>query len=806
MKKPARIFYRVSNYIAAMICSAGVAVCVGYFLYVSGFYLQGSAVYAQLYKLDVVADAIGRGSWPILYAPHWYNGYEIFRYAPSAAYYLIVMLSRICGGDIHGGICVFYGVMAFLAQMGFFLFGIRCGKKTAAFLTGLAWLFLPATFYIAILQGSFDIVMGLAFLPLAVYFVSAFVRWNDRLALLPFSLVFCLLILSHYVLAVALGIVLALWLFLYAVFSGRWGFAACMTGNLLLLYLAMGYFLYPALAGGLLTRRYVEHSSPELPVSMAVLVIAIVGLITADRQRAAGFVLTIMGILVSLAVMRPVMRLIPAVVLQKPYWYLPAVLVIFLAMLLSWERLRLPFLVLALLILAGENIPFLRSASPGGDALERDSAMISEYLLDEAAACTDNKAALLDASALGAYPHWYFACQGVDTINGWDYENSATVWNQMQLHEALADGFYDYVFDRLRLYGSDVVVILKEQLAEEGALEKLSAAGVRNGYSVRAENDKAVVWKMEAVDGRYGVISHYKNLAVGKNAAYIAYIYPSFGLGRSDCLEDYTIEELNGYEKLYLSGFTYREKEKAENMLKELSEKGTEVYIDMQYIPVNMLTGKNEFMGVYAQFVQFTEDFPILENDNGNQFKLDFKAGGYGLWDTVYVSGCEEVLKETVYDRKSHLTYLGRNNDPNVTFMGFNLIYYYLTSPNPDLGRFLDEAMGLSSEDLPKPEIVPITVEQSDGKIIVHTQRDGVNCNIAALDTLAADRIITTQENLWVVNQGDTIFTIVNAGQERGKALSILGMTGLAVLWIAVYVLLENKGNGSAGVRETAVV
>ena len=164
MKKPARIFYRVSNYIAAMICSAGVAVCVGYFLYVSGFYLQGSAVYAQLYKLDVVADAIGRGSWPILYAPHWYNGYEIFRYAPSAAYYLIVMLSRICGGDIHGGICVFYGVMAFLAQMGFFLFGIRCGKKTAAFLTGLAWLFLPATFYIAILQGSFDIVMGLAFI------------------------------------------------------------------------------------------------------------------------------------------------------------------------------------------------------------------------------------------------------------------------------------------------------------------------------------------------------------------------------------------------------------------------------------------------------------------------------------------------------------------------------------------------------------------------------------------------------------------------------------------------------------------
>lgn len=804
MKKPTRIFCRISNYIAAMICSAGVAACVGYFLYVSGLYLQGSAVYAQLYKLDVVADAMRQGSWPVLYAPHWYNGYEIFRYAPSTAYDLIVMLSRICGGDIHGGICVFYGVMVFVAQMGFCLLGIRCGKRAAAFLAGLVWLFLPATFYAAILQGSFDVVMGLALLPLLIYFAHAFMRWNDRLALLPFSLFFCLFVISHYVLAVTFGIVLLIWIFLYAVFVGRWGYAVCMTGNLFFLYLTMGCFLYPALTGGLLTRPYVQHDGLELPASVAVLVIAMIGLLTADRRRAAGFVLTVAGMLICFSAIRPVMRLIPAVVLQKPYWYLSVILAIFLATLLCWERLRLPFLVLALLILAGENIPVVLSVSPGSDALERDSAVVSDYLLEVAVSCTDNKAALLDASSLGAYPHWYFACQGVETIDGWDYENSATVWNQMQLQEALADGFYDYVFDRLRLYGSDVAVILKEQFTEEGALERLSAAGERNGYAVRAENDKAIVWKAEAIDSRYGVISHYKNLAIGRNAAYIAYIYPSFGLGRSDCLEDYTIEELNGYEKLYLSGFTYREKEKAENMLKELSEKGTEVYIDMQHIPVNMLTGKNEFMGVYAQFVQFTEDFPILENDNGNQFKLDFKAGGYGLWDTVYVSGCEEVLKETVYDHKSHLTYLGRNNDPNVTFMGFNLIYYYLTSPNPDLGRFLDEAMGLSAEDVPNPETVPIAVEQDAGKITVHSGRDGVNCNIAALEALAADRIITTQENLWVVNQGDTVFTIVNAGQKRGKILSILGMAGLAVLWIAAYVLLENKSSASAGAQETA--
>ena len=228
-------------------------------------------------------------------------------------------------------------------------------------------------------------------------------------------------------------------------------------------------------------------------------------------------------------------------------------------------------------------------------------------------------------------------------------------------------------------------------------------------------------------------------------------------------------------------------------MLKELSAKGTEVYIDMQHIPVNNVTGKNEFMDAYAQFVQFVEDFPVLENSNGNQFKLDFYAGSYPVWDTVYVSGCEDVVKETVYEDKSHLVYWGQNHEPNVTFMGFNLIYYYLTTHNQDLKRFLDEELSLSSEELPQPDIVPIQIERDSTKITVHAQNDNVNCNIAGVDMLESDRIITMQENLFVVNQGDTTLRIVHTGHREGMALSIFGIIILGIMWIAIYVLLENS-------------
>lgn len=791
-KKSIHIAYRLYLYITAVIISAVIAICIGLYLYHSGIYLHGSAMYAQLYKLDMVMEAWQGGAAFPVYAPDWYNGYEVFRYSPPAAYILTATISRVFHADIHLAICAFYGVMAFISQLGFMLFGIRLKKVILACLTGAAFLLLPSTFCVVILEGALDIVMAFALLPIVLYFFYDFHKWGHRLALLPFSVAFALLVFSHYILAVAFGIVLFLYLVFYACSTGKWKVALAALGNIALIYAVMGYFLYPALSGGLLSRSYSGQGSMELSLGIPAFVIALIGLVTADRTRAAGFLSTVVIGILSFPVMEPVVKLISSQVLRRSYWYILCITAVLFITLLCWERLKPIFLVIALGVMVGGNIPTLLSIQDGNSILENDKEMISDYLLDEAAFCTDNRVALMDMATLGAFPEWYFACQDVDVMFGWDYENALTVRNQMSLNEAFLDGFYDYMFDRTLLYGNDVVIVLKE-LLEEGAYDALVAAAERGGYEVRAQNDNAIVFKAAAVNGTYGVVTGYENLAIGEHAYYIAYIYPSFGYGASDCIEDYTLEELEQYRKLYLSGFTYRDKEKAENMLKELSQKGTEIYIDMQHIPVNAISGKNEFMGVYAQFVQFYEDFPVLENDNGNQFKLQFKAGGYDVWDTVYVSGCEDVLKETVYENKSHLVYLGQNHDPNVTFMGFNLLYYYLTTHNQDLKRFLDEAMQLSSEDLETPVIVPVQIEREPYKITVRTQSDHVNCNIAGVDSLEADRIVSMQESLFVVNQGDTVFRVIYAGQRMGMFISILGLITLCVMWIAVYVLLENN-------------
>ncbi len=793
MKKTDFWTHKVINYIIAIVCSAGTAAGIGFLLYRSGLYLQGSAIYSQLYKLDMVADSMAQGIWFPLYAEHWYNGYGIFRYTSPAAYILITMLSRIFHADVHISICLFYGITTFLSQMGFFLFGIRQKKLAASFLTGLAFLFLPSTIYITILQGSLDVVMGLGILPMLLFFLHDFFRWKHRLSLLPFSILFCIFALTNYILAVVFGVVMLVYLFLYALASKEWKFTMAALGSLALLYPAMGYFLYPALSGGLLGRGYSQHGDLELPIGISFLIISVLGLITADKNRFAGFLSALAGAVLSFHMMEPVMKLIPSPALQKTYWYLMVITVLLLITLLCWERLRLFFLFAMLAALTAGSFPVMDSLSDGTYALQQDEKLISDYLLEDTASCTDNRAAIMDGTALGAFPYWYLASRNISTMQGWDYGNSSTIWNQTSLNEAFADGFYDYAFDRLLLYGNDTVLILKELLSETDSSQALLDAAQHSGYTVKAENDNAILLKAEEVTGNYGVITQYENLAIGESAAYIAYIYPSFGFGQSSCLEDYTVDELQRYHKLYLSGFTYREKEKAENLLKELSRKGTEVYIDMQNIPINQLTGKNEFMGVYAQFVQFTEDFPILQNDNGNQFKLDFKAMGNGLWNTVYISGCEEILKETTYDNKSHLTYLGRNTEPNITFMGFNLVYYYLTTHNQDLLRFINEAMDISPDVLSHSTLVPVRIEKEASQFTVSAPADGVNCNIAGTDTLEADRIVSTQENLWVINEGNTTFRIVHAGGKTGILLTILGIIGTGILWLSIYVLLDNE-------------
>ena len=57
------------------------------------------------------------------------------------------------------------------------------------------------------------------------------------------------------------------------------------------------------------------------------------------------------------------------------------------------------------------------------------------------------------------------------------------------------------------------------------------------------------------------------------------------------------------------------------------------------------------------------------------------------------------------------------------------------------------------------------------------------------------------QENMLVVNEGDTTLRIAHTGRTEGMFLSIIGIVILGIIWISIYVLLEN--NETVGKEET---
>lgn len=783
--------YKIAKWIVPMLLSVIVATGIVLLSLRFGFYQYGNEIDVELYKIDAVKSALERGGLYPLYVGEWHNGYEMFRYISPLPYVFIGLLTGISGISYATSISVFYGVMVFAALMGFFLFGIRYKKLMAAFFAGLAFLFMPVTLYAAVSLGRLDIFMALSLMPGTLFWVFSFLEFERRRALLPFTISMILLVASHYVLAIVFGCVLLVYLFFHILARKSWKFQTALLGNMLLIYFTMGYFLCTAISGDILDKVYIMDGRWEFTVGYAMIITCVIALFLCDKTRIAGILVAIMGVVISLGVFGDTLKLIPYSALQNEYWYIAIATLILLVTLLHWKRLRTIMVFLFMVGVVIEALPVLDTLREYVTSDAKEDTLISDYLIDEAILITDSRLALMDNSELGAKPYRYMALNGVRSSFGADKSNALTLRNQNSLNEAFMDGFYDYMFDRLRLYGNDVVVVLKECLEGEAGYNILVQAAADRKYNVYKENDKVLVFKADEIDSAYGVITKYNNLAIGQTANLIAYIYPSFGIGDRYCLEDYKIDELMEYERLYLSGFTYKNKERAENMLRELSSRGVKIFIDMQHIPINELTGKNEFMGAYAQFIQFTEDFPILENNSGDEFKLDFQTITDTTWNTVYVSGCDNVLKEATYEGRRHLAYLACDRESEVIFMGFNLVYYYLTAHKTELKQFLDDTMDFSGEVYPESEIVPIDIEYSLDNIKVYTEANGVNCNLANVDTLVPDRIVSVQENMWVVNQGETVFDIEYPNKTEGIFFSVFGVVGIVLLWILVYVVLE---------------
>lgn len=792
-------------------------------LYKTNSYPMGSDVYGHLFKANFLYEALKNGKLYPVYSNMWYNGIEIFRYWPPLSYYVLAVLMFFTGGNALYAFPVFGGVCLVVSMAGWLCWGAGENRIGAAFTIGLLYFFCPDNLRVFFSEGNVPRIFITALLPFLFYLMWRVIRYKKLLSLLPFTAALCLVTYTHLMISAMTGISIALFCLVYGAANREWRYEAALIADAVISYLLMGFMLISGLSGGLVTQS--ESSSVETISSWAqeaalslnpfyrignldlfyfglvIFMICVLGAVTAEKENAAGFISALLIFFSTTTSMTVFIKLLP---LSQVFWmqrFVPMAMCFFGISLLCWKKLRRPVFILfvALAVLdAAPSLQFMKgSGQADKDVYTRIEEQTAPYMLKEAAGMTDNRLALLDISEWGSLPSFYLSGIGEKKVQysfGWSYQGAETIENIVGVNEAFENGFYEYAFDRLLELGNDTVLVKRDMLPENGAESLTRAAGMR-GYIKEDETQEALLYHLDA-GGTFGTRSRFDCLAVGKSAQYLCYLYPQFEWAENPFIDDYTAEELEAYNKIYLSGFQYRDKTKAENLLREAAEAGVKIYVDMQHIPKNKLTGKEEFMNVYAQFISFTKRFPILETDNGSQFKLNVSTPDYEVWNTVYLSGLADVRKETYYDDKTHLAYVGTKDSENIVFMGFNPVYYYVNTGDKNLLVFLNELFDEEPGGLPEREIVPLSVRYGYGEVLIESEYDGVNTNIARLDCFTSDRPESTQSNLIVVNKGRTVLTVSYPELGPGLLVSAAGAVILLVFWIFVYVMLSDNKKG----------
>lgn len=802
---------------------AVVALGIWYSMRISGNYPQGSDTLCHLYRADVLLQNIKNGVFYPLYDKMWYNGVEIMRYwAPIPLY--ILAASEAVAGSVLGGYLLFVASVFFVGAVGWLLLGIKLNRVGLSVFIGFIWFFLPENMRLIILDGNLPRVVintAMPFLLLAVWNV---VGEKRKIHVIPITFITAFIGLCH--VGIALMVVATLSIFLG--FYGKWNkcrkevkmvFVSVITGMLL-----TGIWLIPSLhgsgagnsaGGNQVMQFFFESAFVSLnPVprwngnltifyyGISILVISIIGIILGTKKTLPGFAT---GVIIFVCTTKSVYQLFEKLPFSQFLWMIRFVtisLAFIMLSLLLWKGLKRGVVVLLCAVLILDCMPSYRyiyeeEGNRVADVSENHYKLGEKLLLNKAKEITKQRMAIFDLSTYGAFAPYYITGVGkkVPYTFGAGWEGARTAENIVKLNSAIENGQYAYVFDRCLELGTDTLVFdIAELKNRDNDIEKLIAEGARQGYELVEQTNKNILLHKETPEC-FGICSDYDNIAIGIAATDIALLFPTFEEGFSENLSDYDVEELAKYERIFLSDFTYNDKAEAEQMLTELAGRGVKIYIDMYKVPVNVETNLQEIFGVGVQAVTFRNGFPPIEYDTVTHNSRGF-ISGMEEWKANYLIGLSEITGMGELNGV-RLPFSGKKNHENITFLGYNFVYYTEVSNDAKSVEFLSDILEVEQEELPERTIVPLSVTFDERKITIDSDYEGVNTALANIDIFRSNRETEEAGNLIVVGKGTTVLTMQYPYFREGLAVTLLGFAVFVGYLIYLY-----RRNGSEKERK----
>lgn len=790
-----------------MVLYAVIAFCVVYSIYIGGYYPQGSDTMCHLYKGEQLLNSIRSGNWYPLYDQYWYNGVQMMRYWAPLPVYVLAFCQFLAGGNMFGGYLVFVGLVFFFGALVWLFIGIKKDRFWMGSFLGILWFFMPNNLFALFDEGNLPRSLSMIFLPLLIYFVNEYMvegKWKRAIAIVP---VFFLIILCHTGYAGMIALALLLFCIFYRIMYKNRRRVLGLIVSLLIPFALTGLWLVPSLKGGIsstdssqVMKGFFQDAfislNPLLRLDpqnkyfyfgIAAFLLAVFGLIAAGKKTRIGMWTALVIFICTTTTMYNVLVHLPGSQYLWMLRFISIALCMILYGFLIWKSLKPVYIVIACALLVLDTIPSTVYLHSDGSmtAEERMEKNADELLITEARKQTVQRVALLDASTLGSYGQYQLTALDGNYVHqtfGAGWQSAATASNIVSLNEAVSYGYYRYLFDRLKEMGDDTALIQKQQL-RFGAddVERLTAAAEENGYELISQNEDYVLFHMD-IASEFGVISDYSGIAVGAFAPLMCYVYPDLCAGESDVINDYTFEELSKYKVVYLSGFSYTDKDAAESLLYQLADAGVHIVIAADGLPRERTTGQKEFMGVNCQTVTFQNGYPILYYKNREVITNLFAEENEKRNVTYFLN-----LPETdayFYDNNQELAFVGKVYNGKISFIGLNLPYHVFESMDENAKYIMDCELGTYLNELPDRKIVPISVETDAKGIRITSPENGVGTTLAYHDIFSSRQHIYSQNNLLYVDEGETQITFSYPYFAQGLAVSLCGLACYAAFII----------------------
>lgn len=826
MEKPDLNKQKMMKILAAAVVIVLIGTLISIYVGKSGLYPRGSDIYGHLFRSNLMYENLKEGVIYPAYTEYWYNGFQPFRYSAPLSYYIVGGLQFLTA-DTMDSYLVFIAVSFILGAFGWLIFGWTTNRIFLCTIFGCLWFFLPDNARIFFSEGNLPRMAAAIFIPYFFFALWQYLRQGKKRYLLMAILLTSLITLSHIMIGAFLGIACFIFLMTYGIANKKWKEPFYLLSAMLLGLAVIGVWLYPALQGGIMqvdSSTVASYMTQKASITLnpfsrmtlgwdyfyfgtSILIISLIGLLLSNRICLPGFLAPIMFFFGTTTAVLPIIAKLPMGELMWMMRFVPMVTAMFFIAIIEWKKCRRAVVCFFCFLLILDSAPSLHFVSAAGQPIKPAEEWQEEfeilYGIDAAKELTSQRLAYIDGDRTGSYPS-YGICAADPRVKyafGWNFQAATTGMNLVQLNTAVESGAFLYLFDRALEMGNDTVLIRKDAIPKrEGTFDSLKRSADKLGYQLEKTTPECYLFH-KVTPQCFGVSTTYEGITIGSSATQISLVYPYYGKGKSDNLSDYTFKELSAYKKLYLSGFNYDDKNKAEELITKLARNGTIVYIDMNRIPEDPKTKRMTFLDVEAQPVSFQAQFPTLiykkQKVNAELFKVD-----YDKWNTVFLQNVTHERGYSYLENKK-LTFFGTGINNNIRFLGFNLLYHAMEAKDDKVFDLLDDMLGLNEDKLPHREIIPITIEYGVKGLTVDSPQENVNTTLAYLDLFRSENSLRSYDNLLVVDKGVTSIDFINPFKTEGIILTLLGSLGTILLLILLArrekmtKTLENSGNSA---------